>query len=218
MGHITVTAPTMSQAESIIQPMIDFADKGKPNQQPNGPLSSQSTANPFVAVIMGSDSDLPILQPGLAILTEMAIPHTVRITSAHRTPAWMAEFASSAADEGIKVIIAAAGGAAHLPGMTAAYTPLPVIGVPVKPSIGDGLDSLLSICNMPKGVPVATVSINNSANAALLAARILGVADLEVRERVVRYIRRSEEEVREKDRRLEAMGAQEYAQKYLAKK
>lgn len=217
MGHITVTAPTMSQAESIIQPMINYADNGKSSQQPNGSVSPPA-ANPLVAVVMGSDSDLPVLQPGLAILNEMQIPHTVRITSAHRTPAWMADFASSAADKGIKVIIAAAGGAAHLPGMTAAYTSLPVIGVPVKPSIGDGMDSLLSICNMPKGVPVATVSINNSVNAALLAARILGVADLGIKDRVMQYMRRSEGEVREKDQRLLDMGAEGYAQKYLTKK
>ena len=103
----------------------------------------------------------------------------------------MAEFASSAASNGIKVIIAAAGGAAHVPGMTAAYTSLPVIGVPVKPSIGDGMDSLLSICNMPRGVPVATVSVNNSVNAALLAARILGSGDVNVRKRVEQYMRES---------------------------
>jgi phosphoribosylaminoimidazole carboxylase len=123
----------------------------------------------------------------------------------------MAEFASSAASNGIKVIIAAAGGAAHLPGMTAAYTPLPVIGVPIMPTIGDGMDSLLSICNMPKGVPVATVSVNNSVNAALLAARILGANDIEVRSRVEQYMRESEAEVREKDKRLLELGADAYA-------
>ena len=209
MGHITVCAPTMSEAERVIQPMIDFVDKDKPT--PNGTIPAKSQERPLVAVVMGSDSDLPVLQAGLAILTKLNIPFTTRITSAHRTPTWMAEFASSAASNGIKVIIAAAGGAAHLPGMTAAYTPLPVIGVPVKPTVGDGMDSLLSICNMPKGVPVATVSVNNSVNAALLAARILGASDMAVRQRVEQYMRESEAEVRGKDKRLLELGADAYA-------
>ncbi|KAI7305633.1 hypothetical protein KC315_g14572, partial [Hortaea werneckii] len=162
--------------------------------------------------------DLPVLRPGLDILTKFSIPHTVRITSAHRTPGWMATYASDAAAQGIRCIIAAAGGAAHLPGMAAAHTPLPVIGVPVKPSIGDGLDSLLSICNMPKGVPVATVSVNNSINAALLAVRMLGMADAGVRARYEAYMAESEREVREKDRRLAEVGAAQYAETYLGKK
>lgn len=211
MGHITVCAPTMSEAEHIIQPMIDLVDKDKPRQTSNGPPRPKE--QPLVAVVMGSDSDLPVLQAGLAILVKFNIPFTTRITSAHRTPTWMAEFASSAASNGIKVIIAAAGGAAHLPGMTAAYTPLPVIGIPVKPTIGDGMDSLLSICNMPKGVPVATVSINNSVNAALLAARILGSSDMMVRQRVEQYMCESELEVREKDMRLLELGADAYGKK-----
>jgi phosphoribosylaminoimidazole carboxylase len=172
---------------------------------------------PLVAVVMGSDSDLPILRPGFAILDKFAIPYTTRITSAHRTPTWMAEYATAAADNGIKTIIAAAGGAAHLPGMAAAHTSLPVIGIPVKPTIGDGMDSLLSICNMPKGVPVATVSVNNSINAALLAARILGCSDAAIRERVEQYMRDSEKEVREKDSRLDEMGAEAYFEKFLKK-
>ncbi|KAF2211268.1 hypothetical protein CERZMDRAFT_112711 [Cercospora zeae-maydis SCOH1-5] len=219
MGHITVCAPTMQEAEQIIQPMIDLVDAGKP-QNPATEERSPTRPQPLVAVVMGSDSDLPILQPGLAILEKFSIPYTTRITSAHRTPTWMAEFASSAAahNPNLKVIIAAAGGAAHLPGMTAAYTPLPVIGVPVKPSIGDGMDSLLSICNMPRGVPVATVSINNSVNAALLAARIIGAADLGVRGVVEKYMRDSEREVREKDAKLVEMGAERYAREVLMKK
>jgi len=216
MGHITVCAPTMAEGETLIQPMIDYVDKDKPKTATDS--SSKPKEQPLVAVVMGSDSDLPILQPGLAILGKFSIPHTVRITSAHRTPSWMAEYASSAASQGLKCIIAAAGGAAHLPGMTAAYTSLPVIGVPVKPTIGDGTDSLLSICNMPKGVPVATVSVNNSTNAALLAARILGSSDATIRGRVEQYMRDSEKEVREKDRRLEGIGAETYAETYLANK
>ena len=214
MGHVTVFAPTMSEAERLIQPMINFVDKDKPQQVNRSiePIEEQ----PLVAVVMGSDSDLPVLQPGFTILKKFNIPFTARITSAHRTPSWMAEFASSAASNGIKIIIAAAGGAAHLPGMTAAYTPLPVIGVPVKPSIGDGMDSLLSICNMPKGVPAATVSINNSTNAALLAARILGADNMVIRGRVEQYMHESEMEVLEKDRRLRELGPDLYAAKYLS--
>ncbi|KJX99413.1 phosphoribosylaminoimidazole carboxylase like protein [Zymoseptoria brevis] len=216
MGHLTVCAPTMAEAEKLIQPMIDLVDSDK--SKSTTPSSTTSSPSPLVAIVMGSDSDLPVLRPGLAILDRFAISYTVRITSAHRTPSWMAEFASSAASSSIRVIIAAAGGAAHLPGMTAAYTPLPVIGVPVKPTIGDGMDSLLSICNMPRGVPVATVSINNSVNAALLAARILGAGDLSVRKRVEEYMVESEREVREKDGRLVEMGAERYAADVLGKK
>jgi phosphoribosylaminoimidazole carboxylase len=172
---------------------------------------------PLVAVVMGSDSDLPVVTPGLDILDKFAIPYTIRITSAHRTPAWMAQYASAAAENGIQTIIAAAGGAAHLPGMVAAHTSLPVIGIPVKPTIGDGMDSLLSICNMPKGVPVATVSINNSTNAALLAARILGGSNAAIRQRVEQYMRDSEKEVRAKDVRLNEMGAKAYSEKFLKK-
>ena len=218
MGHITVTAPSMHEAEDLIQPMIDFVDAGKGKSATASRPKDRSSPQPRVAVVMGSDSDLPVLQPGLAILDKFSIPYTTRITSAHRTPSVMASFASRAASEGIRVIIAAAGGAAHLPGMTAAYTPLPVIGVPVKPSVGDGMDSLLSICNMPKGVPVATVSVNNSVNAALLAARVLGAGDAGVRGRVEQYMAEAEREVREKDGRLVEMGAGPYAEKFLGRK
>ncbi|KXL45405.1 hypothetical protein M433DRAFT_4537 [Acidomyces richmondensis BFW] len=208
MGHVTVCAPTMSDAEAIVQPLVDYIDRENGRAVKSAPITFRR--DPVVAVVMGSDSDLPVLQPGLAILAQFDIPYTARITSAHRTPSWMAEYASSAAATGIKCIIAAAGGAAHLPGMTAAYTALPVIGVPVKPSVGDGMDSLLSICNMPKGVPVATVSVNNSVNAALLAARILGVGDINIRNKVQKYMAESEADVRRKDAKLVQMGAQAY--------
>lgn len=137
MGHITVVGRTMAQAEDLIQPMIDFVDVGQGKYAMAPRPKSRPSGKPLVAVVMGSDSDLPVLRPGLAILEKFAIPYTTRITSAHRTPSWMAEFASSAVGSGIEVIIAAAGGAAHLPGMTAAYTRLPVIGIPVKPTIGE---------------------------------------------------------------------------------
>lgn len=215
MGHITVCAPSMAEAESIIQPMIDYVDQGKPKSANAG---SKPTQQPLVAVVMGSDSDLPVLRPGLDILTKFNIPHTVRITSAHRTPSWMAEYASAAASAGIKCLIAAAGGAAHLPGMAAAHTSLPVIGVPVKPTIGDGMDSLLSIANMPKGVPVATVSVNNSINAALLAVRMLGMSDARVRGQYEQYMAESEQEVRRKDAKLVELGADQYAETVLGKK
>ncbi|MBM3469343.1 MAG: 5-(carboxyamino)imidazole ribonucleotide mutase [Armatimonadetes bacterium] len=147
---------------------------------------------PLVGIIMGSTSDRPVLEAAVEILTEMEIPHEVRVVSAHRTPDWMFEYAAAAERRGIKVIIAGAGGAAHLPGMTAAKTVLPVIGVPVPSEHLRGLDSLLSIVQMPAGVPVGTMAIGRAgaANAALLAARILGLCDEAIRER----LRRRQEE------------------------
>ena len=141
---------------------------------------------PVVAVIMGSRSDLETMQHAVDVLEELGVPHEVRVISAHRTPDRMFEFASDAKGRGIKVIIAGAGGAAHLPGMTAAKTVLPVIGVPVKASHLDGLDSLLSIVQMPRGVPVATVAIGRSGavNAGLLAAEIVGLTDPSIQQRL----------------------------------
>jgi phosphoribosylaminoimidazole carboxylase len=149
MGHITITAPTMHQAEVTMQPLIDFMD-GKP--QTSKPQPSITSSRATIGVIMGSDSDLKTLIPGLKILKDFGIEPEVEITSAHRTPEYMVEYASTAAARGIKVIIAAAGGAAHLPGMAAAHTSLPVIGVPVKGSSLDGVDSLYSIVQMPRGM------------------------------------------------------------------
>ncbi|KAI9848745.1 MAG: phosphoribosylaminoimidazole carboxylase ade2 [Sclerophora amabilis] len=195
MGHVTVTAPTMQQAESILQPLIHLTEdiRAQRTDVPPHPPRSQTSIAPLeppptVKVMMGSDSDLKTLIPGLRLLKhQFGIEPDVEITSAHRTPAYMAERASSAASRGTKVIIAAAGGAAHLPGMVAAHTTLPVIGLPVKGSTLDGIDSLYSIVQMPRGVPVATVGINNSINAALLAARILGAFDAEVQRKVQEY-------------------------------
>jgi 5-(carboxyamino)imidazole ribonucleotide mutase len=132
---------------------------------------------PVVAVVMGSSSDLTVMQGAVDALAEFGVEHEVRVVSAHRTPDDMIAFGHGAADKGLKVIIAGAGGAAHLPGMLAAVTPLPVIGVPVALSQLDGLDSLLSIVQMPKGVPVATVAINGARNAGLLAVRMLALGD-----------------------------------------
>ncbi|KAK4944707.1 hypothetical protein LTR10_015877 [Elasticomyces elasticus] len=209
MGHITVCAPTMAEAQRRMQPMIDLVDKDKPKQS-NGVSKDDLAESPLVAIVMGSDSDLPKLKDGLEMLRKLEIAYVTRVTSAHRTPSLMAEVASSIADTTVQCVIAAAGGAAHLPGMFAAYTPLPVIGVPIKPSLGDGMDSVLSILNMPKGVPVAAVSLNNSTNAALLAARILGAGDRGIRQRVIRYMEDSEKAVREKDQLLQRIGAEKY--------
>ena len=139
---------------------------------------------PVVGVVMGSDSDLPVMQSAVDILGELGIGHEVRVTSAHRTPDEMIQYGKEAADRGIQVIIAGAGGAAHLPGMLASVTILPVIGVPVRTSALSGMDSLLSIVQMPRGVPVATVAVDNSTNAGLLAARILALSDPELAAKV----------------------------------
>ena len=141
---------------------------------------------PLVGVIMGSESDLETLAPALELLTELGIPHESQVVSAHRTPDWMFEYAAAAEGRGLLVIIAAAGGAAHLPGMTAAKTVLPVLGVPVAATALGGVDAFLSIAQMPKGVPVGTLAIGKpgAANAALLAARIIGLMRPEVKERV----------------------------------
>lgn len=141
----------------------------------------------LVAVVMGSDSDWSVMKAAADTLTEFGIPHEVEVVSAHRTPRKLVEFGSTARSRGLKVIIAGAGGAAHLPGMLASVTPLPVIGVPVALKNLDGMDSLLSIVQMPAGVPVATVAIGNARNAGLLAARILGVADEDLRDDMVTF-------------------------------
>ncbi|HTX95726.1 MAG TPA: 5-(carboxyamino)imidazole ribonucleotide mutase [Mycobacterium sp.] len=161
------------------------------------------TSNPRVAVIMGSDSDWSVMQDAAAALAEFDIPAEVRVVSAHRTPQLMFDYARGAAGRGIEVIIAGAGGAAHLPGMVASATPLPVIGVPVPLAWLDGLDSLLSIVQMPAGVPVATVSIGGARNAGLLAVRILGSADPALRARVEDFQAQLAESVRAKDEALQ---------------
>lgn len=145
------------------------------------------SASPLVGIIMGSDSDLPVMKEAAAVLENFGIEYEINIISAHRTPELMAEYASNAHLRGIKVIIAGAGGAAHLPGMTAAYSPLPVIGVPVKLKSLDGLDSLMSIVQMPGGVPVATVAIDQAKNAGILAAQILATSDNSLLQKIIEY-------------------------------
>ena len=144
---------------------------------------------PMVGIIMGSDSDLPVMQGAADMLREFEVPFEMTIVSAHRTPSRLYSYAESARERGLRVIIAGAGGAAHLPGMAAAISPLPVIGVPVKSAALSGEDSLLSIVQMPAGVPVATVAINGAKNAGILAAQILGAGDAALLDRVSRYKR-----------------------------
>ena len=162
------------------------------------------TKQPRVGVIMGSDSDWPVMTDAATALAEFDIPFEVGVVSAHRTPGRMLDYAREAAGRGIEVIIAGAGGAAHLPGMVASATPLPVIGVPVPLKYLDGMDSLLSIVQMPAGVPVATVSIGNARNAGLLAVRILGASDPVLRDRMAAYQASLEDLVAEKDAALRA--------------
>jgi 5-(carboxyamino)imidazole ribonucleotide mutase len=167
-------------------------------------------SEPVVAIVMGSDSDLPVMQDAARILDDFAIPYELTIVSAHRTPARMVDFAQSAADRGLKVIIAGAGGAAHLPGMIASLTPLPVIGVPVTSRFLNGLDSLLSIAQMPPGIPVATVAVNGARNAGLLAASILGCHDPAIRQKLIDHKATLEREVTKKAERLESVGHRQY--------
>lgn len=166
----------------------------------NSPLHSSDA--PLIGVVMGSDSDWRVMSDASQALSDFGIPHEVEVVSAHRTPDKLLRYGREARERGLRAIIAGAGGAAHLPGMLASVTTLPVIGVPVQLSTLDGLDSLLSIVQMPAGIPVATVSINGAKNAGLLAARLLGSADPEVADRVAAYAADLEVQVEEKNRRL----------------
>lgn len=168
------------------------------------------TQAPEIAIIMGSDSDLPTMQAAIAVCYDFEISSHVEIISAHRTPARMVEFAQSAHQQGVKVIIAGAGGAAHLPGMVAALSPLPVIGVPVKSRHLNGLDSLYSIVQMPGGIPVATVAIGNAKNAGLLAIQILAAQRPELLQRVIAYRQSLEQMVQDKQAKLADLGYQAY--------
>src|SRR5919206_3441464 len=161
-------------------------------------------SQPLVGIAMGSASDLPTLQPAAEILARFGVAHELRVLSAHRTPEAMAAYARQAHTRGLRVLIAGAGGAAHLPGMLAANTPLPVIGVPIASTTLNGLDALLSIVQMPKGVPVATVAIGawGAANAGILAAQILSVGDAALRKRLAAYRQKLAGEVEERARRV----------------
>lgn len=157
---------------------------------------------PLVGIIMGSDSDFNVMKQAADVCREFEISHEVKIVSAHRTPNHVKEYAANAHQRGIKVIIAGAGGAAHLPGFTASHTVLPVIGVPVKSKSLDGLDSLLSIVQMPSGVPVATVAIDNAKNAAILAVQILAVSDKNLYKKLIDYKKKMEKESLAKNKKL----------------
>ena len=164
----------------------------------------------IVGIVMGSDSDLQIMSEAAKILDDFEINYEILVVSAHRTPQKMFEYAKTARERGLKVIIAGAGGAAHLPGMIAAITDLPVIGVPVKSKTLDGLDSLYSIVQMPPGVPVATMAINGSANAALFAAQILGTVDPKIEARIKAYKENLKNTVDEKSEKLLQVGYKKY--------
>ncbi|MQN01847.1 MAG: 5-(carboxyamino)imidazole ribonucleotide mutase [Lachnospiraceae bacterium] len=163
-----------------------------------------------VGIVMGSDSDLPIMAKAADILDKFGITYEMNVISAHREPDEFFEYAKSAEDKGIKVIIAGAGKAAHLPGMCAALFPMPVIGIPMKTSDLGGLDSLYSIVQMPTGIPVATVAINGGANAGILAAKILAVSDPELLSKLKAYLKDLKEQVKEKDKKLNEIGYKEY--------
>jgi 5-(carboxyamino)imidazole ribonucleotide mutase len=173
---------------------------------------------PVVGIIMGSDSDLLIMQEAATTCEEFGIPYELTIVSAHRTPDRLFSYASSAQKRGLKVLIAGAGGAAHLPGMTASLTPLPVIGVPVKGKNLEGLDSLLSIVQMPPGIPVATVAINASKNAGLLAVRILALEDKPLQHKLEQVTLRLNKEVKARAKKLEGVGHKRYLSDYEHKK
>ncbi len=169
--------------------------------------------DPLVAVVMGSDSDLSTLQPAANLLKDFEIPYEERILSAHRTPIEMVNFAKNAIDRSLKVIIAGAGGAAHLPGMLASLTSIPVIGVPVRSQSLSGIDSLYSIVQMPAGVPVATVAIGGGLNAGLLAAQILSVTDKDLHEKICIYRESLRQNIKSKDQRLLDLGSSTYLSK-----
>ncbi|MFM7087415.1 MAG: 5-(carboxyamino)imidazole ribonucleotide mutase [Cyanobium sp.] len=189
-----------------------------PQSDPSSPLTAATTAGATgfaagavrVAVIMGSDSDLPTMAPAVELLESFGVACEVRVLSAHRTPLEMVAFAQAAAGRGLQVIIAGAGGAAHLPGMVASLTTLPVIGVPVQSRALSGVDSLHSIVQMPGGIPVATVAIGGGLNAGLLAARILATADADLASRLAAYAEGLHDQVVAKDARLQAVGSATY--------
>jgi 5-(carboxyamino)imidazole ribonucleotide mutase len=165
-------------------------------------MAQKESARPLVGIIMGSDSDLETMRSAAAVLDEFGVPHEVKIVSAHRTPDDMARYAKSARQRGLKIIIAGAGGAAHLPGMTASHTTLPVIGVPIQSKALSGIDSLYSIVQMPAGIPVATVAIGNATNAGLLAVQMLAMFDDVLAEKLAAYRKRMAQDSRKKNEKI----------------
>lgn len=181
------------------------------------PKNNNELKMPIIGIIMGSDSDLACMKDAAIVLDDFNISYEITIVSAHRTPNRMYSYAKSAEERGLQCIIAGAGGAAHLPGMVASLTSLPVIGVPIKSSALSGNDSLLSIVQMPRGIPVATVAINNAINAGLLACRILGANDSNVREKMNKFMLKQEKDVINKVEKLENMGYSNYLNEFNKK-
>ncbi|KIL60787.1 hypothetical protein M378DRAFT_167767 [Amanita muscaria Koide BX008] len=224
MGHITIVAESDAQLRAKLRPLLESLPSQSPGEDPiseidkyclpqPSPGSGLSSPFPLISIIMGSDSDLPTLLPAARILDQFKLPYELTIVSAHRTPDRLMKFAKEAAPRGVRVIIAAAGGAAHLPGMVAAVTPLPVVGVPVRVQGSggvEGVDSLYSIVQMPRGIPVATVAINNSTNAALLSIRILSAGIPHLVGEMQEYMKKMENEVMKKIEKLEEIGWEEY--------
>ena len=230
IGHITTTTSGPNEdIEALSSNFIKEIDQIRHERLRQGPsdqiptntepskeanrmttASSRDPENPLVVVTMGSDSDLGALVPAFDVLEKFHVPYDFTITSAHRTPERMIDLGKTAAARGVKVLIAAAGGAAHLPGMLASETPLPVIGVPIKASQLDGTDSLLSIVQMPRGCPVATVGINNSTNAALLAIKILATSDGKLLQALQNYMQDMSDEVVSKATKLRRLGYKDY--------
>ncbi|CAB9510674.1 Phosphoribosylaminoimidazole carboxylase, chloroplastic (Fragment) [Seminavis robusta] len=207
MGHINVVGDSQEQVDAVLEELL--ALEGVPvSLMPGGKLHG----SPLVGVIMGSQSDLPTMNAAVDMLKKFDVPYEVDIVSAHRTPDKLMDYSRSAAGRGIRVIIAGAGGAAHLPGMVAAMTPLPVIGVPVKTSTLSGVDSLYSIVQMPRGVPVATVAIGNATNAGLLAVRILSTSRPTLRQQMMEYQREMKEMVNDMSTKLTDLGSDEFLQ------
>ncbi|KAI0056646.1 Phosphoribosylaminoimidazole carboxylase [Artomyces pyxidatus] len=209
MGHVTVVADSDAARDARLQPLLAHLPGGAAPAAPPPPAGKPHSA-PLVGVIMGSDSDLPVMLPAARILDRFGVPYELTIVSAHRTPDRLVEYARSAAARGLRVVVAGAGGAAHLPGMVAAMTALPVIGVPVKGSSLDGVDSLHSIVQMPRGIPVATVAINNATNAGLLAVRILSAGIPHLIQDMEDYLKSLETEVMGKVAKMEEVGWEKY--------
>ena len=211
LGHVTITGESAAVVAARVREVLGEGEGEESKEAGSAPaLQALSAAAPLVGIIMGSDSDLPGMAAAAAILGEFGVPFELTIVSAHRTPARMVEYAQSARRRGLRVLIAAAGGAAHLPGMVAALTSLPVIGVPIPLKHLDGVDSLHSIVQMPRGVPVATVAIGNSTNGALLAVRMLATHMPALADAMEAYQARMEAEVMGKVDTLARVGWQAY--------
>jgi len=204
MGHINLTADSHGELDNSLAKLLDL------EEIPESVIPGGLGASPLVGVIMGSQSDLPTMQAAVDILKEFGVPYEVDIVSAHRTPDKLVAYSRNAVARGLQVIIAGAGGAAHLPGMVASMTPLPVVGVPIKTSTLNGQDSLLSIVQMPRGIPVATVAIGNAMNAGLLAVRILCSTRPELRSKMSLYQVTMKEKVDKMSETLLELGSDKF--------